>query len=90
MGNKDSNSSPLDEINERKNQEQLNQQALGNTAIDQSENVSNNNDLLSTPITTGTGSNPAGAAPNSLIVHEDESGEDRYEEGTTDADTEAK
>ena len=90
MGNKDSNSSPLDEINERKNQEQLNQQALGNTAIEQTEDVHTNNDLLSTPVTTGTGSNPAGAAPNSLIVHEDESGEGRYEEGQTDTNTEEK
>lgn len=90
MSNQDSSSSPLDEINERKNQEQLNQQALGNTDMDQTEDVSDHNDLLSTPVTTGTGSNPAGAAPNSLIVHEDESGEDRYEEGQTDTDTEEK
>lgn len=90
MSNKDVNSSPLDDVNERKDQEQLSQQALGNAEAGQTEDLSSNNDLLSTPVTTGTGSNPAAAAPKSLIVHEDESGEDRYEEGTTGADTEEK
>ncbi|MFW0717672.1 hypothetical protein [Pedobacter sp. N23S346] len=90
MSNKDANSSPLDDVNERKDQEQLSQQALGNAEAGQTEDLSSNNDLLSTPVTTGTGGNPAAAAPKSLIVHEDESGVDRYEEGTTGADTEEK
>lgn len=90
MSNKVSDSSPLDEVNKRKDQEQLSQQALGNTDLKETGEVSANNDLLSTPKTTGTGGNPAGAAPNSLIVHEDESGEDRYEDGATDVDTEEK
>jgi len=81
MNNKAENTSPLDDVNERKDQEQLSQQALGNSEAAQSEDLSANNDLLSTPVTTGTGGNPAAAAPNSLIVHEDESGENRYEEG---------
>lgn len=92
MSNKTVHSSPLDEVNERKekDQEQLSQQALGNTDVAETADVQANDDLLRTPKTTGTGGNPAGAAPKSLIVHEDESGEDRYEEGKTNADNEEK
>lgn len=60
--------------------EKLSQKALGNTELEL--NTSNDNDeLKSTPKTTGTGGNPASSTPNSLIVHEDEKGEDRYEDG---------
>jgi len=68
--------------NQRKNQEQLNQIALGNTEIKNTP-LANNNDLLSLPKTSGTGSNPATATPHSLIVHEDEEDKDRYEEGSS-------
>ncbi|MFD2288078.1 hypothetical protein GJU39_18710 [Pedobacter petrophilus] len=87
MSNQDSNSSPLEDVNERKDQEQLSQQALGNAETEPTEDLATDNDLLSTPVTTGTGSNPAAATPNSLIVHEDEDGENRYEEGETNTDT---
>lgn len=87
MSNKEQNTSPLDDVRERKDQEQLSQQALGNADAEQNNDLSADNDLLSKPVTTGTGSNPAAAAPNSLIVHEDESGEKRYEEGEAGTDT---
>lgn len=64
-------------------QEQLAQAALGNTQTAQ-PSTENNNGILSMPKTSGTGSNPSSAAPHSLIVHEDKSGEKRYEEGRTE------
>jgi hypothetical protein len=68
------------------NQEQLAQAALGNTEAIQ-PSTENNNDILSIPETSGTGSNPSSAAPHSLIVHEDENGEKKYEEGSTETPT---
>lgn len=88
MNNNQENTSPLDDVKERKDQEQLSQEALGNAEAAQTEDLSDNNDLLSTPVVTGTGGNPAAATPNSLIVHEDESGEKRYEEGESTTEKE--
>ncbi|WP_029280336.1 hypothetical protein [Pedobacter borealis] len=79
MANTENDRKDLEKGNQRKNQEQLNQIALGNTKIKNTP-LTNNNDLLSLPKTTGTGVNPT-AAPHSLIVHEDEKEKDRYEEG---------
>ena len=76
MMDNDNDKSPLEDVNLPEDQEKLTQQALGNTAI--SDNDSDNESL---PKTTGTGSNPSSATPNSLIVHEDESGEKTYEDG---------
>jgi len=70
-------------------QEKLAQAALGNKRTDQSS-TDNDIEILPTPKTSGTGSNPSSAAPHSLIVHEDESGGKRYEEGSTDDLTEGK
>jgi len=64
-------------------QEQLSQAALGNKQAAQ-PSTDNNSEILSTPKTSGTGSNPSAATPHSLIVHEDENGENRYEEGSTE------
>ena len=61
-------------------QEKMAQAALGNKQILQSTEE-NNNEIVSIPKTSGTGSNPSSATPNSLIVHEDELGEKRYEAG---------
>jgi hypothetical protein len=81
MPNTENDSTDLEKGNQRKDQEQLSQIALGNT--DAAETAQNNdNDLLSIPKTPGTGSNPAAAPPHSLIVHEDKKEKDRYEEGT--------
>ncbi|MGN8057425.1 hypothetical protein ACTJKN_14195 [Pedobacter sp. 22163] len=80
MANTKNDRKDLEKGNLRKNQEQLNQIALGNTDIKNTP-LTNNNDLLSLPKTDGTGSNPAAATPHSLIVHEDEKDKDRYEEG---------
>ena len=88
MNNNQENTSPLDDVKERKDQEQLSQEALGNAEAAQTEDLSDDNDLLSTPVITGTGGNPAAATPNSLIVHEDESGEKRYEVGESTTDKE--
>ncbi|AZI27349.1 hypothetical protein EA772_19140 [Pedobacter sp. G11] len=66
--------------NDRNDQEELSQKALGNTSVEEHPEQ-NNNDILSTPKISGTGSNNAGAAPESLIVHEDKYGEGRYEQG---------
>jgi hypothetical protein len=83
MPNTENDSTDLEKGNQRKDQEQLSQIALGNT--DAAETAQNNdNDLLSIPKTSGTGSNPAAAPPHSLIVHEDKKEKDRYEEGTAD------
>ncbi|QPH40690.1 hypothetical protein [Pedobacter endophyticus] len=76
MMDNDNDKSPLEDVNLPEDQEKLTQQALGNTAI---SNDDDNNQSL--PKTTGTGSNPPSAAPNSLIVHEDENGEKTYEDG---------
>ncbi|WP_450091361.1 hypothetical protein [Pedobacter suwonensis] len=65
------------------NQEQLAQAALGNSEAIQ-PSADNNNDILTIPEISGTGSNPSSAAPHSLIVHEDENGEKKYEEGSTE------
>jgi hypothetical protein len=64
-------------------QEQLAQAALGNTEAIQ-PSTDSNNDILTIPEISGTGSNPPSAAPHSLIVHEDENGEKKYEEGNTE------
>ncbi|KRT15221.1 hypothetical protein ASU31_15335 [Pedobacter ginsenosidimutans] len=82
MANTKNDRKDLEKGNERKNQEQLNQMALGNTEIKNTP-LANNNDLLSLPKTSGTGANPSAATPHSLIVHEDEKGKDRYEEGSS-------
>ena len=74
------NKNNVDLKNERSDQEQLSQKALGNTAI-KNDPDQNDNDILSTPKISGTGSNNAAAAPDSLIVHEDKEGDDRYEQG---------
>ncbi|WP_421943122.1 hypothetical protein [Pedobacter sp.] len=66
--------------NTETDQEKLSQKALGNTAVELNAS-SSDNELKSTPKTTGTGGNPASSTPNSLIVHEDEKGEHRYEDG---------
>lgn len=58
-------------------QEKQNQEALGNTDVSSSSEGDAN--LRRTPKITGTGSNPPAAAPESLIVHEDEDDENRYE-----------
>lgn len=68
-------------------QEQLAQAALGNTEAIQPA-TDNNNDILSIPEISGTGSNPSSATPHSLIVHEDENGEKKYEKGSTESSTE--
>ena len=77
---KDIKNKNSDLTNDRLNQEELSQEALGNTAIEKHPGQ-NNNDLLSTPKISGTGSNNAGATPDSLIVHEDKDGNERYEQG---------
>ncbi len=68
------------------NQEQLAQAALGNTEAIQ-PSTDNNSDIVSIPEISGTGSNPSAAAPHSLIVHEDENGEKKYEEGGSETST---
>jgi len=73
------------QADQRNDSEQLNQIALGNTDIEITPEH-NNNDLLSLPKTSGTGSNHAAATPESLIVHEDKK-EKRYEEGAKDNTT---
>ncbi|CAH0275928.1 MULTISPECIES: hypothetical protein [unclassified Pedobacter] len=80
MANTKNDRKDLEKGNQRKNQKELNQIALGNTDI-KNTSLTNNNDLLSLPKTDGTGANPAAATPHSLIVHEDEKDKDRYEEG---------
>jgi len=80
MANTKNDRKDLEKGNQRKNQEQLNQIALGNTEIKNTP-LTNNNDLLSLPKTSGTGANPAAATPHSIIVHEDEKEKDRYGEG---------
>lgn len=70
-------------------QEQLAQAALGNTEAIQSS-TDNNTDILSIPEISGTGSNPSSAAPHSLIVHEDENGEKKYEEGSSETSNNEK
>lgn len=70
-------------------QEQLAQAALGNTEAIQ-PSTDNNNDIVTIPEISGTGSNPSSAAPHSLIVHEDENGEKKYEEGSTETADEEK
>ncbi|PWS33854.1 hypothetical protein [Pedobacter paludis] len=82
MANTDNTAAGLENGNERKDQEQLNQKALGNKDIE-AHSEDNNNELLNIPKTTGTGSNPAAATPDSLIVHEDEKGDKRYEKGNS-------
>ncbi|RBQ11776.1 hypothetical protein [Pedobacter miscanthi] len=62
--------------------ERLAQTALGNPQGDK-PSIDNNDELLSIPKTSGTGSNLPSAAPHSLIVHEDENGKKRYHEGPT-------
>lgn len=89
MSKKDNNKSPLDDVTARTDQEQLSQQALGNEDAKIEGDADQNTDLLSIPKTSGTGGNPSGAAPSSLIVHEDETGEERYESGEK-ADDEVK
>jgi len=61
-------------------QEKIAQTALGNMQVSQ-PSTDNNDGLRSLPKTSGTGSNPASAAANSLIVHGGAGAEDRYEEG---------
>ncbi|WP_412468110.1 hypothetical protein [Pedobacter sp. KLB.chiD] len=70
-------------------QEKLAQAALGNTEAIQ-PSTDNNNDTPTIPEISGTGSNPSSAAPHSLIVREDENGEKKYEEGSTETSTEKK
>jgi len=70
-------------------QEQLAQAALGNTEAIQSS-TDNNIDIRSIPEISGTGSNPSSAAPHSLIVHEDDNGEKKYEEGSTETSNDEK
>lgn len=53
---------------------------MGNIDIDLNA-VDNNDELKSTPKTTGTGGNAASSTPNSLIVHEDRDDENRYDNG---------
>ncbi|MCX2476526.1 hypothetical protein OQZ33_19490 [Pedobacter sp. MC2016-05] len=74
------NENNVDLKNERSDQEQLSQKALGNIDVNDQLDQSDN-DILSTPKTSGTGSNNAAAAPDSLIVHEDKKGDERYEQG---------
>ncbi|RYD69180.1 MAG: hypothetical protein EOP55_24385 [Sphingobacteriales bacterium] len=58
-------------------QQNLNQKALGNTHLpDQPDDIHESTRELKT---TGTGSNNAAATPESLIVHDKEEGDDRYE-----------
>ncbi|MDQ0639999.1 hypothetical protein QF042_003564 [Pedobacter sp. W3I1] len=64
-------------------QEKLSQIALGNTQAAKSI-LNEAEPIPSTPKTSGTGANPAAATPNSLIVHEDVSGDERYEEGSSE------
>jgi len=56
-------------------QEQMAQIALGNIQEIQ-PSTDNNNELLTTPKTSGTGSNPSAAAPHSLIVNKNADGEE--------------
>ena len=72
MKQKNSNGTDANDVQEKQNQE-----ALGNTDVSSSSEA--NADLKRTPKITGTGSNPPAAAPESLIVHEDEDGNNRYE-----------
>ncbi|KQR70404.1 hypothetical protein [Pedobacter sp. Leaf176] len=71
MAQKNNNSADTDDA-----QEKQNQKALGNTDVSSTTGA---DELKSTPKITGTGSNPPAAAPESLIVHEDEDDENRYE-----------
>lgn len=73
------------QADQRNDSEQLNQIALGNTDIEITPEH-NNNDILSLPKTSGTGSNPAAATPESLIIHEDRK-EKSDEEGAKDNTT---
>ena len=58
-------------------QQNLNQKALGNTDLpDKPDDI---HDATRELKTTGTGSNNAAATPQSLIVHDKEEGDDRYE-----------
>ncbi|MEH3114357.1 hypothetical protein [Pedobacter terrae] len=80
----ENNENKKDQQEERlTDQEQLAQAALGNTEAIQ-PSTDNNIDILSIPEISGTGSNPPSAAPHSLIVHEDENGEKKYEEGSSE------
>jgi hypothetical protein len=89
MPNTENDNKDLEKGNQRKDQEQLSQIALGNMVA--TETVQDNdNDILSTPKTSGTGSNLAAASPHSLIVHEDKKEKDRYEEGTADDNLNSK
>lgn len=56
--------------------EKLAQMALGNTTVE-IDSKESDNDLLSVPKTSGTGSNNESNA-DSVIVHDDKKGEDRY------------
>ena len=58
-------------------QQNSNQKALGNTDLpDKPNDIHESTRELKT---TGTGSNNAAATPESLIVHDKEEGDDRYE-----------
>ncbi|RLJ72601.1 hypothetical protein [Pedobacter alluvionis] len=82
MSDTEKNEKQERQTDQRNDSEQLNQIALGNTDIEITPER-DNNDLLSLPKTSGTGSNPAAANPESLIVHEDKK-EKRYEEDAKD------
>jgi len=86
MADTDYNEEQTEQNNGRKDPDQLSQIALGNDAVEITPER-NNNDLLSVPKTSGTGSNPTAAAPESLIVHDDKTGKERYEDGTKDKPT---
>jgi len=72
MKQKNSNGTDANDV-----QEKQNQRALGNTDVSNPSEA--DTDSKNTPKITGTGSNPPGAAPESLIVHEDKDDENRYE-----------
>jgi len=62
------------------------QSALGNPTRSGEEN-SVDEELSTKPKTSGTGSNPSGARKDSLIVHPQKDGEERYEANPSDPDT---
>ncbi|MDN3588804.1 hypothetical protein QWY86_19135 [Pedobacter aquatilis] len=82
IGNQDKDRSEIDA------KEKLAQIALGNTTL--KDGAKENQPEVSMPKTSGTGTNSPSSTPNSLIIHENKSGDDRYEEGRNDVTEKTK
>ncbi|SER96832.1 hypothetical protein [Pedobacter rhizosphaerae] len=82
MKSKEKNTNGLSAQNGTSEQEKINQLALGNLTV--SKELEDIN--LSLPKLSGTGGNNAAATPDSLIVHEDKSNEERYQSGEKEAE----